>query len=140
MGLYLCVFSNDVEDEEIEGVEVGLYDDFDRFRSTVAERLEDNEWGSRFPGLMLHLDNDGVWEAEEAMRLGEELRQIAVELKQLPSEGFADGWPSLVGKRFGLDPQNLFDTFIDVDGEPLIDRLLHLAKVSVASGRPISFQ
>ena len=37
MGLYLCVFDND---DELEGVEVGSYSDFDFFRSTVTELLE----------------------------------------------------------------------------------------------------
>ena len=37
MGLYLCVFD---EDEELEGVEVGSYSDFEFFRSSVTELLE----------------------------------------------------------------------------------------------------
>ena len=33
MGLYLCIFD---EDEEVDGVEVGLYSDFNALRDYVA--------------------------------------------------------------------------------------------------------
>ncbi len=49
MGLYLCVFADEATDEELEGVEVGGYDDFNLLRHAVADRLEPAGWGSRFP-------------------------------------------------------------------------------------------
>jgi hypothetical protein len=54
MGLYLCVFADDADGEELEGVEVGGYDDFGLLRQAVADRLEPAGWGSRFPVLMSH--------------------------------------------------------------------------------------
>lgn len=36
MGLYLCVFVDDRTDTELDGVEVGGYDDFDALRHAVA--------------------------------------------------------------------------------------------------------
>ena len=48
MGLYLCVFEADDIDNELEGVEVGGYDDFGRLRETVSDRLEEGKWGSRW--------------------------------------------------------------------------------------------
>src|SRR5206468_1590548 len=61
MSLYLCIFRGD---EEIEGVEVGSYADFGRFRDTVAEKLEDGRQGSRFPLLQLHPDSEGEWDPD----------------------------------------------------------------------------
>ena len=66
MGLYLCIFASDLDDEEIDGVEVGAYDDFDLLRTTVAQQLEAGHWGSRFPVLMSHPDSDGEWSPKEA--------------------------------------------------------------------------
>jgi hypothetical protein len=55
MGLYLCVFQGD---EELDGVDVGSYGDFNHFRSVVAG-LEDGPPGSKYPTLILHPDSDG---------------------------------------------------------------------------------
>ena len=43
-------------------------------------------------------------------------------------------------RTMGLQPANLYEYFFDVDGEPLLDRLLKLAKLSIQTGRPIVFQ
>ena len=40
MGLYLCVFASSDLDEEVDGVEVGSYDDFHTLRTAIAEQLE----------------------------------------------------------------------------------------------------
>lgn len=37
MGLYLCVFDDDIE---LEGVEVGVYEDFNFFRDAVTATVE----------------------------------------------------------------------------------------------------
>ena len=71
MGLYLCVFDGD---EELEGVDVGSYADFDFFRGAVAEILEGGNAGTRYPTLMLHSDCDGEWSVEECIDLEKELR------------------------------------------------------------------
>jgi hypothetical protein len=138
MGLYLAVFDGD---EELEGVEVGSYADFGVFRDTVAETLEGGAIGSRFPTLMLHSDCDGSWSPEEAGRLREELRQIADEFRKLPPLELKSGsWQAEVTKRLGVRATNLYEAFIDVDGEPLIERLAQLTEVSRRSGREILFQ
>lgn len=41
MGLYLCVFAAGDHDEDMEGVEIGGYDDFGDFRDTIADKLEE---------------------------------------------------------------------------------------------------
>jgi hypothetical protein len=141
MGLYLCVFASARDDDEIGGVEVGSYDDFHVFRVTVAERLEGGRWGSRFPVLMSHADSDGSWSVEEAAALGRELRVIEEELATLPATGFEPhSWQGEVAAALGIDPSNLGECFIDVDGEPLLGRLRSLVDVAVERERPISFQ
>ncbi len=46
MGLYLCVFD---EDEELDGIDVGSYADYNIFRNAVVEMLEDGKPGSKYP-------------------------------------------------------------------------------------------
>jgi hypothetical protein len=70
MGLYLCVFEGD---EEVDGVEVGPYADFDKFRDCVVRALEGSSPGWKFPTLILHSDCDGEWSPREAAKLEKEL-------------------------------------------------------------------
>lgn len=139
MGLYLCVFAAGGRDEELEGVEVGSYDDFDRFRGAVHE-LEPGEWGSRFPVLMLHEDSDGAWSPDEAIALELELLTIASEFESLAPQPFPVGWQAEVAKHFGVVPKSLRDCFIDIDAEPLLDRLVELAGLAGREKLPILFQ
>lgn len=137
MSLYLCIFD---DDEEVDGVDVGAYSDFAEFRDTIARVLEDGKRGSRFPVLMLHPDSEGEWSVEECSRLVKELERISVELKQHPAREFAAEWQKNVAKQFGIHPTTLYDCFIDVDGESLIDRLISLAAVAQQKGLPVLFQ
>jgi hypothetical protein len=140
MGLYLCVFSDDDTDDEVDGVVVGGYDDFNELRRTIAERLEPDGWGSRFPVVMSHPDSDGVWSVLDAGRLEAELSTIAAEFAQLPPVALAEGWQQELGAQLGLQPASLRECFIDVDGEPLIDRLVGLSREAQRVQRDIWFQ
>jgi hypothetical protein len=140
MGLYLCVFADDATDEELQGVEVGGYDDFNLLRQAVADRLELAGWGSRFPVLMLHPDSDGTWSPQEASHLEAELLTIAGEFERLPPVAFPLGWQETVAKQLGLQPVSLLQCFIDVDGEPLVDRLIGLCREAQRIRRDIWFQ
>jgi hypothetical protein len=140
MGLYLCVFADPATDEELEGVEVGGYDDFNRFRETVAEHLEPSGWGSRFPVLMQHPDSDGAWTPAEAVGLEQELLAIRDGLARLAPVPFAAGWQQELARQVGLRPASLLECFIDVDGEPLVERLIELAGIARSQDRDISFQ
>jgi len=137
MGLYLAIFDGD---DELNGLEVGSYADFATFRSAVATHVEGGVVGSRCPTLMLHSDCDGQWSPEEAAVLQDELTIITDRFMQLPPELLGDGWKPEVAKTFGLRPTNLYDCFFDVDGEPLLDRLMGLAQLSVQRSLPIVFQ
>jgi len=138
MGLYLAVFD---EDEELEGVEVGSYADFGLFRDSVATHLESGSAGSRFPVLMLHSDCDGSWSPAESLLLQEELEAIREEFQRLPPlEPKPGSWQESVARSLGMKPKNRYESFFDVDGEPLVDRLITAARVSVRAKRDILFQ
>lgn len=138
MGLYLAVFDGE---EELEGVDVGSYADFGRFREAVTAHLEGGVPGLHFPTLILHSDCDGSWSLEEAPRLASELGQIAEAFSTLPPIEHAMGtWQSEVLGQMALRPTSLHESFFDVDGEPLIERLIGLAHVSIDHHRPILFQ
>ncbi|WP_454675450.1 Imm70 family immunity protein [Achromobacter pestifer] len=137
MGLYLCVFDGD---EELEGVEVGLYEDFNCFRDAVLTVLENNIPGSVCPTLQGHLDCDGEWTPQEANSLLGELKLIEQEFAEHPPIEFNSDWKKGVAKLYSIAPVTMLDCFFDIDGEPLVGRLRQLALVSVNSVQPIVFQ
>ena len=137
MGLYLCIFS---ADQEVDGVEVGPYADFDTFRDCIVRELEDGNAGSKFPTLILHSDCDGEWSPSEAGDLERELINISNEFRRLPPIPISSDWQKQVVKSLGLQINNLYDRFFDVDGEPLLDRLIGLARLSQKRNLPILFQ
>jgi hypothetical protein len=126
--------------EEVEGVEVGSYDDFNNFREAITGHLEEGAYASRFPTLMNHPDSDGSWTPEDAGLLEAELRAIASELKKLQPLEKQPEWRQDVARQLGLKPQNLYESFFDVDGELLIDRMIGLCRVAQERALPILFQ
>ena len=137
MGLYLCVFERDVE---VDGVEIGSYADFGHFRHIVTDRLEGGAPGSNCPTLIFHSDCDGEWSVKQCIELEMEVRFISAKFKNLPPAEFNSDWQRTVAKSLGLRPKNLYESFIDVDGEPLLERLLGLCKLARERDRPILFQ
>ena len=137
MGLYLCIFDGD---DELDGVEVGSYTDFGAFRTAVETHVEGGVEGSLCPILMLHSDCDGDWSPEEAALLQTELTAITERFMQLPAESLEGDWKPGIARSVGLHPANLYDCYFDVDGEPLLDRLIGLAQLSVERNLPILFQ
>jgi hypothetical protein len=137
MGLYLCIFD---DDDELDGVEVGDYADFGELRNTVVNKLEWDGAGTRFPTLILHSDCDGEWSASDCKKLEAELEAITAEFKQLPPKPFGSEWQKAVVKQIRLIPKSLYDCFIDVDGEPLLKRMLKLAQLAQTRHLPILFQ
>ncbi len=136
MGLYLCVFRGD---DEIEGVEVGSYEDFERFRE--AARALDRRVFRRFGALRSNIKPNTAWSRREATRLARELTALGVELRKLPPRPFPPGsWQEQIARERGLAPASLYDCFFDVDGEPLVERLLGLCRVSMETRQPILFQ
>jgi hypothetical protein len=137
MGLYLCAFD---DDEEVDGVEIGSYEDFNVFRNAVLAAVENGKHGSRCPVLQNHHDSDGEWTPEEAARLIEELDLVKKEFSGKPPVEFNSEWKKKVAASLGLTPKNLLECFFDVDGEPLVTRIRRLAEKSVERDIPILFQ
>ncbi len=135
MGLYLCIFDGD---EEVDGLQVGHYSDFGRFREAVAD-LEGDQRGSRFPAITMHVDSDGEWSPAECALLLQQLVVIRDALQKQPAS-VLEGWQAQTAKEFRISPRNLLETFFDVDGEPLLDGLERLARISVERGLPVLFQ
>ena len=137
MGLYLCVFDGE---EEINGVEVGAYADYGALVHYIVRELELGKAGARFPTFILHSDCEGEWSVADCQKLQVELNEIAGALKTRPPIAFSSDWQKAVAKSIGLKPMNAFESFIDVDGEALIERLQNLAKDALARRLPILFQ
>lgn len=137
MGLYLCIFDGD---EDVDGVEVGAYADYNALRDYVVRELEGGRAGSRFPTFVVHSDCDGEWSVTECQRLQGELAEIGAALKRRPAIDFASEWQNGVAKSIGLKPQSALECFIDVDGEFLLDRLQSLVKNAIVRRLPILFQ
>ena len=137
MGLYLAVCDDDLE---VDGVEIGSYADFSAFRKSVVKYLEDGVAGSRCPTLVLHSDCDGQWTPGEAATLERELEVVATRFRQCPPVPLNAEWQKEVAAAFGIIPANLYECFFDVDGEPLLERLTSLARLSQERNVPILFQ
>lgn len=138
MGLYLCIFDSD--DEEVDGVEVGAYADFGELRDFITRELESGQAGSKYPTLIRHSDSDGEWSVEACEALRRELADVAAALKTRPAIAFVSDWQKRVAASIGLKPQSAFESFVDVDGEFLIDRLQALVETALARRLPILFQ
>lgn len=138
MGLYLCVFDED--EEELEAVEVGSYADYGRFIAVVIAEIEGGSAGSVCPALTLHHDSDGVWTPEDCKKLLEELKIIATEFQSRPPVPFSERWMQEVAQERGLVPKNLYGSFIDIEGDPLIERLGDLCSMAIRTGRDVVFQ
>ncbi|TCW85639.1 hypothetical protein C5O80_10760 [Burkholderia sp. SRS-46] len=137
MGLYLCVFDGD---EEVDGVEVGHYADFNNIRSYVVRELEGGQAGRRYPAFIMHADSDGEWDVSECKKLKIELEAIMTAMKGRPALEFTSDWQRFVATKMGVAPRNAFESFIDVDGEFVLERIDGLVDVALQRGLPILFQ
>ena len=109
MGLYLCVFD---EENELEGVEVGSYADFNFFRDAVTATVEKGNAGSVSEVLNTHSDSDGEWTSEDARRLLAELAQIKETMLQYPPIEFNSEWKKEASRTFGITPKTLLECFL----------------------------
>ena len=78
--------------------------------------------------------------SRHARGLYAELTKIAAELKVRPPIAFVSDWQNQVARSIGLIPKNAFESFIDVDGEFLIERLQSLVETARNRRLPIFFQ
>ena len=61
-------------------------------------------------------------------------------MKNRPAVEFASEWQKDVAKSIGLRPASAFESFIDVDGEFVVERLSGLVDLALAKRLPILFQ
>jgi len=137
MGLYICIFDGE---DDVDGVEVGAYADYNALRDYIVCELEAGEAGSRFPTFVLHSDCDGEWSLADCEKLKGEISEIVTALKNRPAIKFVSDWQKSVAKSVGLIPKNAFESFIDVDGEFLLERLQSLVNNALRLRLPILFQ
>ena len=137
MGLYLCLFN---DDQDVDGVDVGPYGDFNGLRDYVVRELEGGNAGSKFPTFILHSDCDGEWSLGDCEKLRGELLEIVSAMKARPAVAFISDWQKAVAESIGLFPKNAFESFIDVDGEFLLERLQLLINNALKRRLPILFQ
>ena len=137
MSLYLSVFAGETE---LAGLEVGSYAEFNALRQAIAAELEGGVQGSRFPVFMLHSDCDGAWSVGACAVLQGEVGAIAAELRERPARPFPSEAQREVAEGRGVKAANAFESFLDVDGEFLLERLQGLVAVALQQGRPILFQ
>ncbi|WP_175831258.1 Imm70 family immunity protein [Burkholderia cepacia] len=137
MGLYLCIFDGD---DEVEGVEVGPYADFDNLRQYIVRELEGGISGSRFPVFILHSDCDGEWSAPECKALEVELDEVIRCMKQQSPIPLSSDWQTSIAQQLGITPANAFESFVDVDGEFVLGRIRDLASIASRRNLSIIFQ
>lgn len=148
MGLYLCIFDQDEED--ICGVEVGLYSYFGAFRDTVSKFTSKgvvakllgrkNKFALPMTTLLNHSDCDGSWSVDECGQLKKELEEIKQTFMKEPPDFSIIELKQDIFKFYGIKPDNLFECFVDSDCEFLIDRLIELCNLAIQNNRPIMFQ
>jgi hypothetical protein len=137
MSLYLTIFK---ENEEIDSVEIGMYSDFDDFRSCIRNSLEKGDHGSNYPILQLHVDSDGEWSYRESEKLKLELIEIKNKLLNMNPIDIDKEWKKEQIKINNITINNADDCFFDVDGENLTNRLIDLCDISIKLQLPILFQ
>ncbi len=137
MGLYLTIFDGD---EELDGVEVGSYADFEAFRDCVTAVAENGARGSVCPVLINHSDCDGWWSPEDAAALLKELQIVETRFRSAPPVELNSDWKQEVARTRGLKLKTLCDCFFDVDGESLVARIRGLAQRSIMHNVRILFQ
>ncbi|MEH2931760.1 Imm70 family immunity protein [Candidatus Ventrimonas sp. KK005] len=148
MGLYLCIF--DQEEEDICGVEVGLYSYFEEFRKLISKYINKgfvskvfkrkSKFSLPMTTLLNHSDCDGSWSVDECAQLKLELQEIKQVFTNEPPDLSIVELKQDIFKFYGIKPENLFECFIDSDCEFLIDRLIGLCDLAIQMNRPIMFQ
>lgn len=136
MGLYLCVFRGE---EELDGIDVGSYDDFERFRNEARSR--DGRVFHRYGTLRMAVTPTRHWSPRAAARLADELTALRELLRREPPRPLPPGsWQAQLAAERGLAPASLADCYFDVDGASLFDRMLELCRLAVEARQPILFQ
>lgn len=120
---------------KFEWYEVGAASFLHSFFSTIAYRLEDNKWGTRFPYLMRKL-YQGKLERLDVEKAIEELDVIKNELKKFSPEKVIWDIENLNsqppwGNEISEDITDLSNYFVTSDGKDLIKVLYDALETSI---------
>src|SRR5688500_14341607 len=110
MGLYLCIFTED-GDDELGACDIGAYSDFGHFRDTIARHLNEAD----LPVLMTHSDCDGEWTVDQLPPLIRELETISARFRTLPPEELKGAFEHTA--KYRANASSLYDCFHEVNGE-----------------------
>lgn len=111
------------------------------FFSTVAMRLENGKWGSRFPLIMNGLHRGSLPE-EHAKAAMKEAVQIRDELKQLPPlqvvwDFEEPGKPPPFGTVVGSHVKSIAQYFVTDTGRNLVDEVIDNLESQIEFGGPL---
>ncbi|PZU79594.1 MAG: hypothetical protein DI529_17435 [Chryseobacterium sp.] len=114
------------------------------FFSTIAYRLEDNKWGSKFPNLMNKLYNAEI-ETTESKWVLDELKVIKQELSKLTPDKVIWDIDDLTklppwGDNIAKTITNLSNYFVTSDGKQLLDIFENALQSSIDIKKPIKIQ
>ena len=131
MSLYVGIFRGDAE---VEGWVVGQYSDFGYFRDVISQHFEPRE----LPLLLQSSDCEAAFSPPELPALRAELARVRSRFSELPpvvpNRAFEHN--QLLWSRAG----SLLGCFHNVDGEPLVDALIHLAERGIDENAQLLFQ
>jgi hypothetical protein len=119
---------------ELDAVQTATEDDFMFFRDSVHLALEDGKFASRFPVFFKTFYSD--WAREDVRELERELREIHAAFRQLPPNPPDVHWRRRL-RHSGRSPASLAEVFVDVNGSPLIERLIALARIARKARLPM---
>lgn len=114
------------------------------FFSTIAYRLEDKKWGSRFPNLMMGLyqaeieSNESKWVLDELAIIKQELSKLAPDEVVWDIDDLTKRAPW--GDNIAKTITNLSNYFVTSDGKQLIDVFEKALQSSIDIDKPIKIQ
>jgi len=114
------------------------------FFSTIAYRLEDNKWGTKFPNLMNGLYNAEI-EPDESIWVLEELKIIKQELSNLTPDKVIWDIDDLTklppwGDNIAETITDLSNYFVTSDGKQLLDVFENALQASIDIKKSIKIQ
>ena len=120
-------------------VRTSTTDDYHYMKDSLHAALEQpGEFGSKFPVFMKRFEDD-EWEVVELPDLERELESLIATLKGMEPRPLDSNWQS---KMFLADPPptNLYEVFLDAEGNPLLGSLLELCRVAQEEGKAVSIR
>ena len=124
--------------------QIGSGDFLNSFFSTVALRLEDGSWGSKFPVIMNEL-HQGKLSTDKVDNAMQELVQIKDKLKEFSPEQVVWDIEDLSkqlpwGNKISSDITDLSNYFVTSDGEDFIGIFENALKMAARMGKELKIE